>query len=137
LSVIVSVPVGGNTRILWEYVVGGYMRYKPAEIAPAVDKVLAEQLDSLAARLGPVARPPAAKTAPAGKKGAPARSTPPEPADEADAPSGETPAVEPADIPLDVPDESKAEEPAPPPARPSRPGKRQVKPDDQYVEPTR
>ncbi len=45
-------PVGGKTRILWEYVVGGYMRFKPDEIAPAVNKVLAEQLDGLAAKLG-------------------------------------------------------------------------------------
>ena len=44
----------GGTRMLWEYVVGGYMRYKVAEIAPAVDKVLAGQLASLAALVGPV-----------------------------------------------------------------------------------
>lgn len=48
-------PVGGKTRILWEYVVGGYMRFKPDEIAPAVNKMLAEQLESLAAKLGAVA----------------------------------------------------------------------------------
>lgn len=48
-------PMGGKTRILWEYVVGGYMRFKPDEIAPAVNKVLAEQLESLAAKLGPAA----------------------------------------------------------------------------------
>jgi uncharacterized protein YndB with AHSA1/START domain len=47
-------PEGAGTRIDWEYVVGGYMRFKPAEIAPAVDKVLGEQLASLAARLGVV-----------------------------------------------------------------------------------
>jgi len=46
-----TVPEG--TRILWEYVVGGYMRQKPAEIAPLVDKVLAEQLSRLAAKLEP------------------------------------------------------------------------------------
>lgn len=45
-------PVDGGTRILWEYVVGGYMRYKTAEIAPAVDSVMAEQIGRLAARLG-------------------------------------------------------------------------------------
>lgn len=48
-------PVGGGTRILWEYVVGGFMRYKTDEIGPAVDKVLLGQLTSLAVLLGPVA----------------------------------------------------------------------------------
>ena len=43
----------GGTRILWEYVVGGYMRYKVEEIAPAVDKVLAGQLASLATLIDP------------------------------------------------------------------------------------
>ena len=42
----------GGTRILWEYVVGGYMRHKVDEIAPAVDKVMAEQLSRLSAKLG-------------------------------------------------------------------------------------
>ena len=57
-------PGGAGTRIVMEYVVGGYMRYKTDEIAPAVDKVLAEQLAGLAASLGtpvevadPVAEP--------------------------------------------------------------------------------
>ncbi len=48
-------PVGSGTRILWEYVVGGFMRYKTDDIAPAVDKVLLGQLSSLAAKLGPIA----------------------------------------------------------------------------------
>lgn len=45
-----TTPAG--TRILWEYVVGGYMRYKVDELAPTVDKVLAEQLSRLAGKLG-------------------------------------------------------------------------------------
>ena len=45
-------PVDGGTRILWEYVVGGYMRQKIPELAPLVDKVLLEQLTRLAAKLG-------------------------------------------------------------------------------------
>ena len=66
-------PGGGGTRIVMEYVVGGYMRYKVDEIAPAVDKVLAGQLAALAASLGtpvevadPVAEPakPKAKAKP-------------------------------------------------------------------------
>ena len=42
-----------GTRIDWEYVVGGYMRFQTAEIAPAVDQVLGEQLGRLAALLTP------------------------------------------------------------------------------------
>ena len=45
-----------GTRLGMEYVVGGYMRYKTDEIAPAVDKVLAEQLAGLAASLGATGR---------------------------------------------------------------------------------
>ena len=45
-------PGGAGTRIVMEYVVGGYMRYKVDEIAPAVDNVLAGQLAALAALLG-------------------------------------------------------------------------------------
>lgn len=44
--------VGAKTRILFEYIVGGYMRYTSDEIAPVVDKVLTEQLGRLAARFG-------------------------------------------------------------------------------------
>lgn len=64
LGPLQSEPVGGvltvtlkptvaGTRILWEYVVGGFMRYKVVEIAPAVDKVLTGQLASLAAHVDP------------------------------------------------------------------------------------
>lgn len=66
LGPLQSEPVGGvltitlkptvsGTRILWEYVVGGYMRYKVDEIAPAVDKVMAGQLASLARHVDPKA----------------------------------------------------------------------------------
>jgi uncharacterized protein YndB with AHSA1/START domain len=48
-------PGGAGTRIVLEYVVGGYMRYKTGEIAPAVDNVLAGQLAGLAALLGSAA----------------------------------------------------------------------------------
>ena len=47
-------PVDGGTRVLWEYVVGGYVRQKIPELAPLVDKVLAEQLTRLEAKLGGV-----------------------------------------------------------------------------------
>lgn len=48
---------GKATRILWEYVVGGFMRYKTESISGAVDKVLGEQLGGLATLLGPVTVP--------------------------------------------------------------------------------
>lgn len=70
--------VDGGTRVLWEYNVGGPMRYKPAEIAPAVDKVLSEQLCNLRDHLGAAegavepdpARPPSERRAGAEYRGA-------------------------------------------------------------------
>lgn len=44
-----SVKEGKATKLSFSYVVGGYMRYKVAEIAPAVDKVLGEQFRNLTA----------------------------------------------------------------------------------------
>lgn len=41
-----------GTRILWEYVVGGYMRQKPEVISKAVDGMMAAQLASLGKLLG-------------------------------------------------------------------------------------
>lgn len=38
-----------GARVSFSYVVGGYMRYKVSEIAPAVDKVLGEQFNSMLA----------------------------------------------------------------------------------------
>jgi hypothetical protein len=58
-------PGEGTTRILWEYVVGGFMRYKVDEIAPAVDRMLAGQMALLSAKLGPVPAKPADTTVPA------------------------------------------------------------------------
>ena len=46
--------VEGGTRIVWEYVVGGPMRYEVPVIAKAVDGVMSEQLRGLARLLGPV-----------------------------------------------------------------------------------
>lgn len=61
-TMTVTLKAGGvGTRIVMEYVVGGYMRYKTGEIAPAVDKVLGSQLASLAAALGSSALPSQAK----------------------------------------------------------------------------
>lgn len=44
---------GKGTKLSFSYVVGGYMRYKVADIAPAVDKVLGEQFKSLVAPFAP------------------------------------------------------------------------------------
>ncbi len=38
---------GKTTKVSFSYVVGGYMRYKVTEIAPAVDKVLGEQFKNM------------------------------------------------------------------------------------------
>lgn len=59
-------PVDGGTRIMWEYVVGGYMRQGGEQLAPMVDGVLGEQLTALAAKLGP-----RAPSEPAGDAAAP------------------------------------------------------------------
>lgn len=51
---------GDGTRITWRYAVAGFWQAKPAELAPLVDKVLAEQLHRLADN---VAAAPEAATA--------------------------------------------------------------------------
>ena len=44
-------PSGTGTRIVWEYVVGGYMRFPGETTAPLVDAVVGEQLRRLADRV--------------------------------------------------------------------------------------
>ena len=44
--------IDGGTRIRWEYVVGGYMRYDVGTIAKAVDGVMSQQLHGLRDHLG-------------------------------------------------------------------------------------
>lgn len=59
----------GGTVVQMEYHVGGSMRVKPADIAPAIDRVLGEQVARLADHLGgaaPAAAAPAPKE-PAGE----------------------------------------------------------------------
>ena len=51
--------VDGGTRVIFEYVVGGYMRYPADKIAASVDTVMGNQLISLAEKFGPVAARPA------------------------------------------------------------------------------
>ena len=52
-------PTPTGSAIRFDYVVGGYMRFKVADVAPGVDRVLGEQLVGLARALGgslPVAK---------------------------------------------------------------------------------
>lgn len=64
LTISIS-PTDKGTQIVWEYVVGGYMRYEVPVIATAVDEVMSEQLDGLASLLGRVGQPAdAAETTP-------------------------------------------------------------------------
>lgn len=86
LTIAIS-KVDSGTRIVWEYNVGGPMRYEVPVIARAVDGVMGVQLTALAKLLGPVAVAPAA--------------TPP------DAPVGEEPQ---ADIAPDATDPDEAAE---------------------------
>lgn len=56
LTIAIS-EVDNGTRVVWEYVVGGYMRFPVDVIAPAVDGVMSEQLNGLADLLGRVEQP--------------------------------------------------------------------------------
>lgn len=56
LTIVLSETEQG-TRIVWEYVVGGYMRYETPVIAKAVDGVMSQQLNGLADLLGRVEVP--------------------------------------------------------------------------------
>ncbi|WP_370030629.1 SRPBCC family protein [Qipengyuania mesophila] len=47
--------IDGGTRIRWEYVVGGHMRYEIPTIAKAVDGVMSQQLAALRDHLGALA----------------------------------------------------------------------------------
>ncbi|MDZ3832077.1 MAG: SRPBCC family protein [Sphingopyxis sp.] len=59
-------PTPTGSALRFDYVVGGYMRFKTEEIAPAVDAVIGEQLRGLAEALGG-ALPPARDEAEAAK----------------------------------------------------------------------
>lgn len=94
LTVAIS-EVEAGTRIVWEYNVGGAMRYEVPVIARAVDGVMGIQLAALAEKLGPVevaAPPPPAEPDAQGGEGAdePAEA----PADEAPAAEDKAPSVD-------------------------------------------
>jgi hypothetical protein len=70
-------PVEGGTRVLFEYVVGGFMRYPIGKIAQAVDAVMAGQLTSLASTLGPLGTVSVPMPGTASGKPAPSRDSAP------------------------------------------------------------
>ncbi|MDK2761170.1 MAG: hypothetical protein KYX64_07400 [Sphingopyxis sp.] len=77
---IKETPTGSALR--FDYVVGGYMRFKVGEIAPAVDKVIGDQLRGLAQALGGALPPTrdekaAAEAAEAAEKSKAEASSPP------------------------------------------------------------
>lgn len=87
LTIAIS-EVEGGTRIVWEYNVGGAMRYEVPVIARAVDGVMGIQLTALANLLGPVKVTSQPQTAPEPDRGQAA-----EPEED------EAPATEPAPLP--------------------------------------
>ncbi|MFN3989333.1 MAG: SRPBCC family protein [Erythrobacter sp.] len=52
LTIAISTPDKGGTRLVWEYNVAGYMRYEIPVISRAVDGVIAVQAEALGRKLG-------------------------------------------------------------------------------------
>lgn len=96
LTIALQPADGGGTRLVWEYVVGGHMRYEVPVIAKAVDGMIAEQLGRLADLLGRAeeaagkTKPAAPAAKPASKAGGDAASV----EDALDAMAGKKPAAE-------------------------------------------
>ena len=110
LTVTIS-SVDAGTRIVWEYNVGGSMRYDVPVIAKAVDGVMGVQTAALAELLGPVALPepdgatPQVESAVDSDSPAPTAATKPEPVRPAPALSAPAsrPALQPAAKPIQKP----------------------------------
>jgi hypothetical protein len=111
LTIAIS-EVEQGTRIVWEYNVGGPMRYELPVIARVVDGVMGLQLKSLSELLGPVAMPPP----PAPQPGGTAEDKPAAEAAEADAPAAPAvpakPSAKPADKPVEKASPPKAKTPS-------------------------
>ena len=110
LTIVIS-KVEMGTRIVWEYNVGGSMRYEIPVISKAVDGVMATQLAALAKPLGVVEVPPPAPgpvPAPAPSK-APAAAPAGKPAGLAPAPkpAASAPAPKPSGTPAPAPSAAK------------------------------
>ncbi len=54
LTIAIKANKDATTTIGFEYVVGGFMRFKMDQIAPAVDGVIGEQISRLSMQLGPL-----------------------------------------------------------------------------------
>jgi hypothetical protein len=134
LTVAISKAEQG-TRIVWEYNVGGSMRYEVPVISKAVDGVMGAQLASLAKKLGPIA--------PADKAAAPAADP------EAAAKPEEAPAKKPAPMPEPAkpaapaatkpadpakPAPKPTTEPAPKPAAPVKPAPKPASVDESFAD---
>ncbi len=63
LTITLQPAVGGGTKLVWEYVVAGHMRYPVNKISASVDTVMSQQLARLADKLGLVAAAPPVKPA--------------------------------------------------------------------------
>jgi len=91
LTVTMQPVTGGGTKLVWEYVVAGHLRYPVDKISAAVDGVMSQQLGHLADKLGRVE-----ETAPAKPAAAPAKPAA-APAKPAEAPTAtQSPAPKPA-----------------------------------------
>lgn len=107
LTIVIStVPKG--TRIVFEYNVGGPMRYEIPVISKAVDGVMAAQIASLAKPLGVVPMPPPPEPAPADEPAPDAA-----PADKPAAMAGQGGAAKPAAVPAGTAKPAGAPTPAP------------------------
>jgi len=94
LTVAIS-EVEAGTRIVWEYNVGGAMRYEVPVIARAVDGVMGIQLAALAEKLGPVeVAPPPPPAEPEAQGGEGADEPAEAPVDEAPAAEDKAPSVD-------------------------------------------
>jgi uncharacterized protein YndB with AHSA1/START domain len=105
LTVTMQPAAGGGTKLVWEYVVAGHLRYPVDKISAAVDGVMSQQLGHLADKLGRVEEAASAKpaAAPAKPAAAPAASQSPTPKPAAPRPAAPKPApAKPAAITDDV-----------------------------------
>ena len=108
LTIAISTTPKG-TRILWEYNVGGSMRYEVGVISKAVDGVMGAQIAALAKPLGVVAMPAPPPPPPAAAAEMPSEAKP-EPAGQGGAkpapPSAPAPAAKPGPAPAPAPPKS-------------------------------
>lgn len=95
LTIAISEVEGGQgTRIVWEYNVGGAMRYPVPVISQAVDGVMTLQLSRLADLLGVIEAPTMGAAAPA----APEAGAEPEPEAEAEAEADSPASIDPEQV---------------------------------------